>query len=87
MSVRLYGKDDTKKLINLSENKWDGTDYLEALFLDFFKWDDSGKTEFKILPQTKPSAKISPDKEKLGGWFSWWNEMYSGFISPKNQKF
>ena len=55
MSVRLYGKDDTKKLINLSENKWDGNDYLEALFLDFFKWDDSGKTEFKIyLKQSLP---------------------------------
>ena len=55
MSVRLYGKDDTKKLNNLSENKWDGNDYLEALFLDFFKWDDSGKTEFKIyLKQSLP---------------------------------
>ena len=30
------------------------------------------------MPQTKPSAKISSYKEKLGGSFNWSNEMYCG---------
>ena len=68
----MNGKDDTKKLTNLSKNKWGGNHYLEALFLDFFKRNDSAKTE--------PSAKISSYKEKLGGWFNWCNEMYCGLM-------
>ena len=51
----MNGKDDTKKFINLSKSKWGGNHYLEALFLYFFKWNDSGETDFKIcLKQSLP---------------------------------
>ena len=61
-------------MISLSKNKWGGNHYLETLFLDFFKWNDSGKQTLKI-PQTKPSTKINPDNENFEGLFNWQNDI------------
>ena len=51
----MNGKDDTKNWSIYLKKKWGGNHYVEALFLDFFKWNDSEKTDFKIcLKQSLP---------------------------------
>ena len=67
----MNGKVDTHKNLSIYRKTNEvGITISKLYFLDFFKWNDSPK-RLQNIPQTKPSAKISPDREKLGDWFNW----------------